>query len=146
LTTLINKKQKMKKKNISEGLYNLIKEMVVDEMARTAGTGGSYTITPEGEEMLKRAKATGQVPAGLNASKIAVLAFLYKAKQEGKRVQKIDYANERGVAQPAVNPLFNALEIEGLVSKSGYVSTRPGGGTSSRPGVDLSSILGDLDI
>ena len=135
----------MKKKNISEGIYKLIKEMVVDEMARTAGTGGSYTITPEGEEMLRQTKATGQAPVGLNASKIAVLAFLYKAKQDGRRVQKIDYANERGVAQPAVNPLFNFLEMEGLVSKSGYVSTRPGG-TSPRPGVDLSSILGDLDI
>jgi crotonobetainyl-CoA:carnitine CoA-transferase CaiB-like acyl-CoA transferase len=140
-----------KKKNINENLYRLIREMVVSEMedmdfARTAGTGGAYTITPEGETVLKQVKATGNVPMGMTASKIAVLAFLYKAKQEGKRVQKIDYANSIGVLQPQVNKIFNELELEGLITKENYTpKTLPGGG-SSRPGLDLDAILGDLDI
>ena len=44
------------------------------------------------------------------------LVFLKKAKNDGKRVQKIDYAKEKGVLQPAVNPLFNDLQVKELVS------------------------------
>ena len=140
-----------KKKNINENLYRLIREMVVDEMEdmdfeRTAGTGGAYTIAPEGETVLKQVKATGNVPMGMTASKIAVLAFLYKAKQEGRRVQKIDYADSIGVVQPQVNKLFNDLEMEGLATKQIYTAKTVPSSGSSRPGLDLDAILGDLDI
>ena len=141
----------MSKQFISEAqrmqkLANMpISEMAIPEMARTAGTGGAYTITDKGEEVLKQAKASGAVPEGIKASELAVLVFLYKAKKEGKRVQKMDFANEKNVLQPAVNPLFNSLEVKELVAKEGYTS-RQQEPKSSRPRPDVSSMLGDLDI
>jgi len=122
-----------------------ISEMSLPEMARTADTGGAYTITDKGEEILKQAKASGAVPEGIKASELAALVFLFKAKKEGKRVQKIDYAKERNVAQPAVNPIFNSLAVKELISKEGYTSKQQEPATS-RPRPDVSAMLGDLDI
>ena len=53
-----------------------ISEMALPEMARTAGTGGAYTITEKGEEILKQAKATGSVPEGIKARQLEILVFL----------------------------------------------------------------------
>lgn len=122
-----------------------ISEMALPEMARTAGTGGAYSITEKGEEILKQAKASGAAPEGIKNSELAALVFLYKAKKEGKRVQKIDYAKERNVPQPAVNPIFNSLEAKELVSKEGYTSKQQEP-KSSRPRPDVDAMLGDLDI
>jgi hypothetical protein len=123
-----------------------ISEMSLPEMARTADTGGAYTITDKGEEILKQAKASGAVPEGIKASELAALVFLFKAKKEGKRVQKIDYAKERNVAQPAVNPIFNSLAVKELISKEGYTSKQQEPATS-RPRTDIASLgLNDLDI
>jgi hypothetical protein len=136
----------MKRAELKQIINKVLNEMALPEMARTAGTGGSYTITPEGEEILRQAKASGAAPTGFTASKIAILVWLFKAKQEGKRVQKIDYAVERGVQQSAVNPLFNSLETDGFISKEGYTSIPKAAPTSTRPKPDVSSLLGDLDI
>jgi hypothetical protein len=137
---LIAEAQRMQK------LANMpISEMAIPEMARTAGTGGAYTITEKGEEILKQAKASGAAPEGIKNSELAALVFLFKAKKDGKRVQKIDYAAERNVPQPAVNPIFNSLEVKELISKEGYTSKQQEPKTS-RPRPDVSSMLGDLDI
>jgi hypothetical protein len=122
-----------------------ISEMAIPEMARTAGTGGAYTITEKGEEILKQAKASGAAPEGIKNSELAALVFLFKAKKDGKRVQKIDYAKERNVPQPAVNPIFNSLEVKELVTREGYTSKQQEPKTS-RPRPDVGSMLGDLDI
>ena len=125
-----------------------ISEMALPEMARTAGTGGAYTITEKGEEILKQAKATGKAPEGIKNSEIAALVFLFKAKKEGKRVQKKDYAAEKygnPKDQPKVNDTFNSLEMKELVSKEGYTSKQQEPKTS-RPRTDVGSMLGDLDI
>jgi predicted transcriptional regulator len=141
----------MSKQFISEAqrmqkLANMpISEMALPEMARTAGTGGAYTITEKGEEILKQAKASGKAPEGIKNSELATLVFLFKAKKDGKRVQKIDYAKERNVPQPAVNPIFNSLEVKELISKEGYTSKQQEPKTS-RPRPDVDAMLGDLDI
>lgn len=122
-----------------------IDEMEMDEMARTAGTGGSYTITPEGEDVLRKTKASGEVPAGLKGSQLAILIFLFKAKKEDKRVQKIDYANEKGVAQPAVNALFNDLEVKNLVTKGSYTTKQKEPG-STKPKTDFKQDLDSLEL
>jgi hypothetical protein len=122
-----------------------ISEMALPEMARTAGTGGAYTITEKGEEILKQTKAAGKAPEGIKNSEIAALVFLFKAKKDGKRVQKIDYATERNVPQPAVNPIFNSLEAKELVAREGYTSKQQEPKTS-RPRPDINAVLGDLDI
>jgi hypothetical protein len=122
-----------------------ISEMALPEMARTAGTGGAYTITEKGEEILKQTKAAGKAPEGIKNSEIAALVFLFKAKKDGKRVQKIDYAAERNVPQPAINPIFNSLEAKELVAREGYTSKQQEPKTS-RPRPDLGAVLGDLDI
>jgi hypothetical protein len=134
----------MKLSELRKVIKNTIQEMSLPEMARTANTGGAYSITPEGEDVLKQAKATGELPAGLRASQVAVLVFLFKAAKEGKRVQKVDYAREKGVPQPAINPLFNQLEEKGLVAKEGYQNTNPAIAAKPKKGVE--DILGDLDI
>jgi hypothetical protein len=122
-----------------------ISEMALPEMARTAGTGGAYTITEKGEEILKQTKAAGKAPDGIKNSEIAALVFLFKAKKDGKRVQKIDYAAERNVPQPAINPIFNSLEAKELVAREGYTSKQQEPKTS-RPRPDINAVLGDLDI
>ena len=122
-----------------------ISEMALPEMARTAGTGGAYSITEKGEEILKQTKASGKAPEGIKNSEIAALVFLYKAKKDGNRVQKIDYAKERNVPQPAVNPIFNSLEAKELVAREGYTSKQQEPKTS-RPRPDISAVMGDLDI
>lgn len=117
----------------------------LDEMARTAGTGGAYNITPEGEAVLKQVKATKEIPEGLRPSLVAILIFLYKAKKEGKRAQKIDFAKQRGVPQPAINPLFNMLEEKGLISKEGYVSAgKPA--AAPKPQADITKDVDALEL
>jgi predicted transcriptional regulator len=136
----------MKITELRQIIKNTIQEMSLPEMARTAGTGGAYSITPEGENILKQAKATNSIPEGIRASHLAILAFLYKAKQEGKRAQKKTFADEKGVPQPAINALFNQLEEKGLVAKEGYqaMSVNPKG--PAKPKASVEDILGDLDI
>jgi predicted Rdx family selenoprotein len=124
---------------------NQTNELDLDEMARTAGTGGAYTITEKGKEVLKQAKEMGAAPEGIKNSELAILVYLFKAQKEGNRVQKIDYARERGVPQPAVNPLFNNLEVKELVTREGYTSKQQEP-KSSRPRPDITSMLGDLEI
>jgi hypothetical protein len=121
-----------------------ISEMSLPEMARTAGTGGAIAITDKGEEILKQAKTSGAVPEGVSARQLDILVFLKKAKNDGRRVQKIDYAKEKGVLQPAVNPLFNDLEVKELVTKEGYTSKQQEP-KSSRPRTDASAIISQLD-
>ena len=136
----------MKITELRQIIKNTIQEMSLPEMARTAGTGGAYSITPDGEEILKQAKATNAIPEGIRASHLAILAFLYKAKQDNKRAQKIDYANEKGVPQPAVNTLFNQLEEKGLAAKEGYQGMSVGPKAPAKPKKSVEDILGDLDI
>jgi len=129
--------------------YDGIDEMEddeLDEMARTAGTGGAYIVTDEGKDALKTVKSTGELPEGLRASHVAILAYLFKKNQAGERVQKMDYARERGVPQPAVNPLFNQLEEKGLIAKEGYTAQTKAP-TSSKPRVSIADLgLDDLDL
>lgn len=121
-----------------------VNEAEMDEMARTAGTGGAISITDAGVEAVKQAKQTGEVPEGLKASELAALIFLYKNK--GNRVQKIDYAKEKGVPQPAVNPLFNSLISKELASSEAHTPKEKSAGAGTRPKPDIASLLGDLDI
>jgi hypothetical protein len=73
-----------------------ISEMALPEMARTAGTGGAYTITEKGEEILKQTKAAGKAPDGIKNSEIAALVLLFKAKKDGKNFAvKIQYPGVR---------------------------------------------------
>lgn len=124
----------------------MAEEEDLDEMARTAGTGGAYSITDEGKAALKQAQATGELPEGLRASHLAILIYLFKAGKEGKRAQKIDYAREKGVPQPAVNPLFNQLEEKGLISREGYTAQTKAPATS-RPRTSVADLgLGDLEL
>jgi hypothetical protein len=124
----------------------MAEEEDLDELARTAGTGGAYSITDEGKAALKQAQATGELPEGLRASHVAILIYLFKKNKEGQRVQKIDYAREKGVPQPAVNPLFNQLMDLGLISQSGYEAKAKAPATS-RPRTSVADLgLGDLEI
>lgn len=105
----------------------------LDEMARTANTGGAFTITPEGEAAFKEAFKSRTTPEGLGNRHMEILAWLLKAKKDGKRVQKIDYAKELGVPQPAVNPYFNKLKEKGFVSSENYQSSSaPKTGSSTK--------------
>jgi hypothetical protein len=137
----------MKISQLRKIIKETIGEMAIDEMARTAGTGGGIKISSAGETALRQAKATGQIPEGLRTSHLAILKFLFQAKQDGKRVQKVDYAKQLGVAQPAVNSLFNQLIEKGLVEVDKYVSAL-GGTTSSTPKAkpNVQDMLGDLDF
>ena len=121
-----------------------VNEMALPEMARTAGTGGAYMITDQGEEILKQAKATGSVPEGIKARELEILVFLKKAKNDGRRVQKVDYAKEKGVVQPAVNQFFNNLEGLELVAREGYTSKQQEP-KSSRPRTDVDAVMSQLD-
>jgi len=91
---------------------------------------------------------TGEIAPGLRAAHVKILKWLYLAKKDGKRVQKADYAKELGVQQPQVNPLFNQLEQAGFTSKEGYQTLNPkaAGGGTPKPGFDVKSALGDLDL
>jgi high-affinity K+ transport system ATPase subunit B len=136
----------MKITELRQIIKNTIKEMSLPEMARTAGTGGAYSITPEGEAVIKQAKATNTLPEGIRASHLQILAFLFKAKQDGTRAQKKTFADEKGVPQPAVNALFNQLEEKGLVSKEAYQGFSTGPKNPAKPKASVEDILGDLDI
>lgn len=141
--------QKLAGLPINESMdYDKIDEMEddLDEMARTAGTGGAYTVTDAGKEVLKTIKNTGELPAGIRASHAAILAYVLKKNQAGERVQKIDYAKEKGVPQPAVNPLFNQLEEKELITREGY-EAQTKAPTSTRPRMGLGDLgLDDLDL
>jgi hypothetical protein len=124
-----------------------VNEMALPEMARTAGTGNAITITEKGEEILKQAKATGSVPEGIKARQLEILVFLKKAKNDGRRVQKADYAKEKygdPKAQPQINSLFNELATKELVAAEGYTSKQQEP-KSSRPKVDTDAIMSQLD-
>lgn len=137
----------MKISQLRKLIKETIEEIELGEMARTAGTGGAVRITPQGESALRQAKATGNIPEGLRASHLAILKFLFQAKQDGKRVQKADYARLIGVDQPRVNALFNQLTNNGFAEMEKYQSALPGTSTSStRTKPDVDSILGDLDF
>jgi DNA-binding PadR family transcriptional regulator len=121
-------------------------ETDLDEMARTAGTGGAYSITDAGKEALKQAQTTGELPEGLRASHVAILIYLFKKNKDGERVQKVDYAREKGVPQPAVNPLFNQLTEKGLISTESYAAKTKEPATS-RPRTSIADLgLDDLEI
>jgi hypothetical protein len=75
---------------------------------------------------------------------LEILVFLKKAKNDGRRVQKIDYAKEKGVEQPQVNSLFNDLAVKELVAAEGYTSKQQEP-KSSRPKVDTDAIMSQLD-
>ena len=139
----------MKVKELKQLIREAIEEMSLKEMPRTPGTGGAYTITPEGEDVLRAIKNSGSntAPQGLKIAYIPLLAFLYKAKQEGRRIQKIDYARSLNVNQPQVNYLFNELEQLGLVTRESYTPKTVGGGTGGpRQAPDIAALMGDLDI
>ena len=119
---LINK---MKISELRKIIKETLGEMAIDEMARTAGTGGGIKISSTGETALRQAKATGQLPEGVKPNHVAILKFLFQAKQDGKRVQKADYAVkmfgdpnqpedapiniEARKQQPRINGPFNEL-------------------------------------
>jgi hypothetical protein len=146
----INDNTTMKKQFISEAkrMQKLagiqLNEMALPEMARTAGTGGAFTITDMGEQILRQARETNSLPAGLTPRDLDILVFLFKAKRENRRVQKMDYAREKGIVQPQVNPNFNKLLGRELVSSSSY-EAQPRT-PSARPQRDVSDILGDLEL
>jgi len=79
--------------------------------------------------------------------KIKILKFLFQAKQEGKRVQKVNFAQMLNVAQPQVNSQFKPLEDKGLVTSAPYTSAL-GGTTASTPKTkpNVQDMLGDLDF
>jgi hypothetical protein len=137
----------MKISQLRKLIKETIEEVEIAEMARTAGTGGGVKITPAGETVLKQARATNTIPEGLRANHLAILKFLFQAKQDGKRVQKIDYANSLGVLQPQVNPLFNQLIEKGLVEIEKYQSALPGASKgTAKSKIDVADLLGDLDF
>jgi hypothetical protein len=128
---------------INESQFNEAEEM--DEMARTAGTGGAYTITPEGESLLRSLKAGGSLPMGIGINHLEILKFLYNAKKDGKRVQKIDYANLLGKKQPDVNKFFNTVEELGFASRAGYTAGSSMGGTNKAT-KSVDDILADFEM
>lgn len=138
----------MKISQLRKIIKETIGEMALDEMSpRPAGTGAAFTITDDGVSLLKQMKATGEIPAGIKPKHIEILKFLFQAKQEGKRVQKIDFAAKLGVAQPAVNSLFKPLEEDGYITSAPYTSAL-GGTTASTPKAkpDVQAMLGDIDF
>jgi len=138
----------MKISELRKIIKETLGEMAIDEMSpRPAGTGAAFTITDKGEDLLKQMKSTNEIPAGIKVKQIEILKFLYQAKQQGERVQKINFAQKLGVAQPAVNALFKPLENDGLITSAPYTSAL-GGTTSSTPKAkpDVASMLGDLDF
>jgi len=127
---------------INESQFNEAEEMY--EMARTAGTGGAYTITPEGEALLRNLKAGGSLPMGIGIKHLDILKYLYLAKKDGRRVQKFDYAASIGKLQPDVNKFFNQLEEQGLVSRIAYTTGTSTGG--SKAGKSVDDILADFEM
>jgi hypothetical protein len=120
-----------------------LKESSMDEMARSAGTGGGIKITAAGEDKLREAKASNNVPQGMKQSDLGGLIWLFKNK--GKRVQKVDLAKELGKEQPAVNGMFNRLIEMGLAEIEGYTTAQKEK-TPKAGGVNVADLLGDLDL
>jgi hypothetical protein len=153
----------MKISQLRKIIKETIGEMAMDEMARSVGTGGGIKISSAGETALRQAKATGQLPEGVKPNHVAILKFLFQAKQDGKRVQKADYAVkmfgdpnqpedapiniEARKQQPRINGPFNELAKLGLIEVDKYVSAL-GGTTASTPKAkpDVQAMLGDLDF
>ena len=149
----------MKISQLRKIIKETIGEMAMDEMARTPGTGAAFTLTDEGDRLVKQMGITGEIPdeykdvliSSLGKPiqiRIGILKFLYKAKKENKRVQKMDFAKMLNVAQPQVNSQFKPLEDKGLITSAPYTSAL-GGTTSSTPKKVIPSVkdmLGDLDF
>lgn len=137
----------MKVSQLRKLIRETLDEMAIDEMSpRPAGTGAAYTITDEGENLLKRMKATGEIPEGINVMKIKILKFLFQAKQQGERVQKINFASMLGVAQPQVNSQFKPLEDQGLITSSPYTSALGSTSYTPKAKLNVTDMLSDLDI
>jgi len=150
----------MKISQLRKLIKETIEEVEIDEMARTKGTGSGITITPAGEDVLKQAKATGNVPGGIRAGHLGILKFLFLAKQDNKRVQKADYAVKMfgdpsqsedspinltaRKQQPKINPFFNDLIDKGYAEVDKYQSTIVP--KSTKPKIDVANLLGDIDI
>lgn len=85
----------------------------LDEMARTAGTGGALKLTDAGRAAYKETVASmkaGKGPGNMKEMWFRILRWMHQ--NEGKRLQKVDFAREvlgPNVPQPRVNPFFNQL-------------------------------------
>lgn len=99
-------------------------EPELDEMARTAGTGGAMVMTDAGKQAYKNAAASikaGKNPEGMREMWFRILRWM--SKNEGKRLQKVDFAREElgpNVPQPRVNPFFNQLIEKGWIVVNEY--------------------------
>lgn len=88
-------------------------EPELDEMARTAGTGGAIKLTDAGRAAYKETVASlkaGKGPGNMKEMWFRILRWMHQ--NEGKRLQKVDFAREvlgPNVPQPRVNPFFNQL-------------------------------------
>lgn len=139
----------MKVSQLRKLVRETLDEMAIDEMSpRPVGTGAAYTITDEGIEILKQIKATGELPKGIKIGDIKLLKFLFQAKQDGLRVQKIDYAKSLGdnVSQPTVNAIFKPLEDQGLITSAPYTSALGSTSSTPKPKINVTDMLSDLDI
>lgn len=127
-------------------LKNMIREEL-EMFARTPGSGHAAKLTPKGTSTWENIKKTRTLPEDLALKHAAILKFLYNAEAEGKRVQRIDYAESIGKAQQNVNADFNYLEEKGYVMKDRYVGFgKPGGGGSGKPKPSIEDLLGDEDL
>ena len=140
-TNSITEMEKSNKTKVTK--VKSLKESSMDEMARSAGTGNAIKITAAGEDKLREAKTSGNVPQGMKQSDLGGLIWLFKNK--GKRVQKVDLANELGKPQPAVNGMFNRLIEMGLAEIEGYTTAQKEK-TPKAGGVNVADLLGDLDL
>jgi len=132
----------MKKSELKQKIKEVIKEEL-DEMARTAGTGNAIKLTDKGKQVLKDIKAGNQPPVGVRETHVKILVWLFKKEKEGKRVQKIDYAQEMGKPQPYFNGYFNELLKEGYIAAEGYTSIAQTRVTKAP--TDFQSLVADVD-
>jgi hypothetical protein len=139
----------MKITQLRKLIQEVLDEVSIDEMARQAGTGSTYTISEDGKSALKKIKQTGEVPEGVRMSDLKVLKMLFK--KDGQALSQIEVAKaiceeEGGTAcQQMVNGSFKKLETLGYVDKSSYEKKGPSGG-GAKGGQKLSDFLSDLDI
>jgi len=140
----------MKIVQLRQLVKEVLSEMELGEMARQPGSGGKYTISATGEDALKSAKASGELPAGMGKAELKVLVTLFKNK--GEKLSQLDVAKkiceEEGkgdACQQMVNGSFRKLKNLEFVDEESYVK-QAGSGAAPTKKSGIEDLLGDLDF
>jgi hypothetical protein len=140
----------MKIVQLRQLVKEVLSEMELNEMPRQPGSSATYAISAKGEDALKSAKASGELPAGMGKAELRVLVTLFKNKE--KKLSQLDVAKkiceEEGkgdACQQMVNGSFRKLKNLEFVDEESYVK-QAGSGAAPTKKSGIEDLLGDLDI